>query len=79
MVEYPRPGELPDAIAVRGARRNNLRDIDVQHRRGERARPGAGPEGGKIVATGTPHEMAVAPESVTGPWLADHLGLTRHR
>src|SRR3984885_3717221 len=29
MVEFPRPGELPDAIAVRGARRNNLRDIDV--------------------------------------------------
>ncbi len=41
--------------------------------------PGAGPEGGKIVATGTPHEVAVAPESVTGPWLADHLGVTRDR
>jgi excinuclease ABC subunit A len=41
--------------------------------------PGAGPEGGKIVATGTPHEVALAPESVTGPWLADHLGLTNHR
>ena len=39
--------------------------------------PGAGPEGGKIVATGTPHEVAVSPESVTGPWLADHLGVTR--
>ncbi|MCU1494220.1 MAG: excinuclease ATPase subunit [Acidimicrobiaceae bacterium] len=41
--------------------------------------PGAGPEGGRIVATGTPHEVAVAPESVTGPWLADHLGVTRRR
>jgi excinuclease ABC subunit A len=41
--------------------------------------PGAGPEGGKIVAAGTPHEVAVAPESVTGPWLADHLGLARLR
>ena len=29
MVEFPRPGDLPDAIAVRGARRNNLRNIDV--------------------------------------------------
>jgi len=41
--------------------------------------PGAGPEGGKIVATGTPQEVAVAPESVTGPWLADHLGVNRRR
>jgi excinuclease ABC subunit A len=41
--------------------------------------PGAGPQGGKIVATGTPHELAVAPESVTGPWLADYLGVTRNR
>jgi excinuclease ABC subunit A len=41
--------------------------------------PGAGPEGGRIVATGTPQEVAVAPESVTGPWLADHLGVKRRR
>jgi len=34
--------------------------------------PGAGPEGGRIVATGTPREVSVAPTSVTGPWLADH-------
>jgi len=39
--------------------------------------PGAGPEGGRIVATGTPQEMAVAEGSVTGPWLAEHLGVTR--
>jgi excinuclease ABC subunit A len=39
--------------------------------------PGAGPEGGRIVATGTPEEVAVAPESVTGPWLAEHLAVTR--
>jgi excinuclease ABC subunit A len=38
--------------------------------------PGAGPEGGRIVATGTPQELAAAPESVTGPWLAEHLGIT---
>ena len=29
MTELPPPGELPDAIVVRGARHNNLRDIDV--------------------------------------------------
>src|SRR5580692_12603309 len=37
--------------------------------------PGAGPDGGKIVAAGTPQEIAMAPESVSGPWLAEHLGL----
>jgi excinuclease ABC subunit A len=41
--------------------------------------PGAGPEGGKIVATGTPQEVAATPESVTGPWLADRLRVTRPR
>jgi hypothetical protein len=34
--------------------------------------PGAGPEGGRIVASGTPREVSVAPTSATGPWLADH-------
>src|SRR5580700_8620087 len=29
MVAFPPPGELPDAIKVRGARHNNLRDVDV--------------------------------------------------
>ncbi len=29
MVDFPPPGELPDAITVRGARHNNLRNIDV--------------------------------------------------
>ncbi len=36
--------------------------------------PGGGPEGGRIVAAGTPEEVARAPNSVTGPWLAEHLG-----
>ena len=36
--------------------------------------PGGGPEGGHIVASGTPEEVARAPTSVTGPWLAEHLG-----
>jgi excinuclease ABC subunit A len=36
--------------------------------------PGGGPEGGHIVAAGTPEEVARAPNSVTGPWLAEHLG-----
>ena len=36
--------------------------------------PGGGPDGGRIVAAGTPAEVARAPASVTGPWLAEHLG-----
>jgi excinuclease ABC subunit A len=38
--------------------------------------PGGGPDGGHIVAAGTPEEVARNPDSVTGPWLAEHLGLT---
>jgi excinuclease ABC subunit A len=37
--------------------------------------PGGGPEGGRIVADGAPEDVARAPDSVTGPWLADYLGL----
>jgi excinuclease ABC subunit A len=33
--------------------------------------PGGGPDGGHILATGTPEEVAQSPASVTGPWLAD--------
>jgi excinuclease ABC subunit A len=36
--------------------------------------PGGGPDGGHILAAGTPEEVARAPGSVTGPWLAEHLG-----
>jgi excinuclease ABC subunit A len=37
--------------------------------------PGGGPDGGHIVAAGTPDDVARAPGSATGPWLAEHLGL----
>jgi excinuclease ABC subunit A len=37
--------------------------------------PGGGPDGGHIVAAGPPQEVAQDPASVTGPWLAEHLGL----
>jgi excinuclease ABC subunit A len=37
--------------------------------------PGGGPDGGRIVATGTPEDVARAAGSATGPWLAEHLGL----
>ena len=37
--------------------------------------PGGGPDGGRILATGTPEDVARAPGSATGPWLAEHLGL----
>jgi excinuclease ABC subunit A len=38
--------------------------------------PGGGPDGGHILAAGTPEQVARDPGSVTGPWLAEHLGLT---
>jgi excinuclease ABC subunit A len=37
--------------------------------------PGGGPDGGRIVAQGTPAEVARDPGSVTRPWLAEHLGV----
>ena len=36
--------------------------------------PGAGPKGGYVIFEGTPEAMAVAPQSVTGPFLARALG-----
>ena len=38
--------------------------------------PGGGPDGGRVLAAGTPQDVAHAPGSATGPWLAEHLGLT---
>jgi excinuclease ABC subunit A len=35
--------------------------------------PGGGEAGGQVVATGTPEELASAPESRTGPYLASHI------
>jgi excinuclease ABC subunit A len=35
--------------------------------------PGGGPDGGHILAAGTPEDVARAPGSATGPWLAEHL------
>ncbi|MBA2663747.1 MAG: excinuclease ABC subunit UvrA [Bradymonadaceae bacterium] len=36
--------------------------------------PGAGPYGGKLVACGTPAEVAACPESITGHYLRDLIG-----
>ena len=41
--------------------------------------PGGGPDGGHILAAGTPEDVARAPASATGPWLAEHLGLPEAR
>lgn len=41
--------------------------------------PGAGGEGGTIVATGTPPEVARVAASRTAPYLARELGITAHR
>ncbi len=35
--------------------------------------PVGGPAGGRVVAEGTPAEVAASPDSVTGPYLARHL------
>jgi excinuclease ABC subunit A len=37
--------------------------------------PGGGPDGGHILAAGTPEEVARTPGSPTGPWLGEHLNL----
>jgi excinuclease ABC subunit A len=37
--------------------------------------PGGGPDGGRIIAAGTPEAVPRDPLSVTGPWLAEHLDL----
>jgi excinuclease ABC subunit A len=41
--------------------------------------PGGGPEGGHILAAGTPEDVARTPGSPTGLWLAEHLGLPQAR
>jgi excinuclease ABC subunit A len=41
--------------------------------------PGGGPDGGHILAAGTPEDVARTPGSVTGPWLAEHLSLPEAR
>ena len=41
--------------------------------------PGGGPDGGRILAAGTPEDVARAARSATGPWLAEHLGLPEAR
>ena len=35
--------------------------------------PFGGPAGGRVVASGSPQEVAADPDSVTGPYLARHL------
>ena len=41
--------------------------------------PGAGDEGGRVVAYGTPHEVSIAQESRTAPFLARALGIIDDR
>ena len=37
--------------------------------------PGGGDAGGRVVATGTPEDIAACPESITGRYVAEELGL----
>jgi len=41
--------------------------------------PGAGDEGGRVVASGTPAAVTAEPESRTAAYLARFLSLTRSR
>ncbi|PPG33130.1 ATP-binding cassette domain-containing protein [Pseudoclavibacter sp. RFBB5] len=41
--------------------------------------PGGGTAGGRVVATGTPEEVSISPESVTGRYLAPMLRDVRHK
>ena len=41
--------------------------------------PGGGPDGGHIVAAGTPADVARTPASPTAPWLAEHLDVAEAR
>ena len=41
--------------------------------------PGGGPEGGRILAAGTPGDVARDAGSVTGPWLGEYLNLPGFR
>ena len=36
--------------------------------------PGAGADGGRVVAAGTPHDVSAHPDSATAPYLRDVLG-----
>ena len=39
--------------------------------------PGGGQDGGRVVACGTPEQVAACPESVTGRFIAEELGIRR--
>ena len=39
--------------------------------------PGGGPDGGRILAAGTPQDVTRTSDSVTGPWLAEQFGVPR--
>ena len=39
--------------------------------------PGGGQDGGRVVACGTPEQVATCPESVTGRFIAEELGIRR--
>jgi hypothetical protein len=68
------------AASLRGGyrRRSGIRNGQIHRWRLARARAWV-PAQAAIVAAGTPEDVARAPGSVTGPWLAEYLGLPEAR
>ena len=64
----------PEALASRLGGRNLDHDLDLLAAADHLIDmgPGGGPDGGHILAAGKPADVARAPGSATGPWLAGH-------
>ena len=77
VVTTPRAAGRRAGHPHRHSRHHDRRRHRVLPRRVLRHRLGSGgPDGGHILAAGTPEDVARKPDSATGPWLGEHLGLS---